>query len=139
MANGYNKVILMGNLTRDPEMRYTPGGTPVTEFGLAVNRRYTTKDGQQKEEVAFVDITAWGRQAEVIHQYMKKGRRIFLEGRLVFDSWTSKDGQKRSKLRVRLDSFQFIGSRQDADESQQPPQEPGGESQVPPDEDDIPF
>jgi len=139
MANGYNKVILMGNLTRDPEMRYTPGGTPVTEFGLAVNRRYTTKDGQQKEEVAFVDITAWGKQAEVIHQYMKKGRRIFLEGRLVFDSWTSSDGQKRSKLRVRLDNFVFLGSRQDAGESQEPLPAAGSESQVPPDEDDIPF
>jgi len=139
MANGYNKVILMGNLTRDPEMRYTPSGTPVTEFGLAVNRRYTTKDAQQKEEVAFVDITAWGRQAEVIHQYMKKGRRLFLEGRLVYDAWTSKDGQKRSKLRVRLDSFQFMDGPRDGDAPQESPSPPDAAPQTPVDDDDIPF
>ncbi len=107
----YNRVILMGNLTRDPELRYTPSGQAVTDFRIAINRRTKTPDGEQKDSVTFVDVTAWGRQAETISEYMAKGRAIFLEGRLSLDEWTSQDGQRRSKLRVVLESFQFVSPR----------------------------
>lgn len=110
----YNRVILMGNLTRDPELRYLPSGMALCEFGLAVNRRYRDRDDNQKDEVCFVDITAWGRQAETINQYMSKGRAILIEGRLKFDQWTSQDGQKRSKLSVVAERFQFVGGREGA-------------------------
>lgn len=110
MAN-LNKVFLMGNLTRDPEVSYTPKGTAVAKIGLAVNRQWTGEDGEKKEEVTFVDVEAWGRQAETIGQYMSKGRPIFIEGRLKLDSWEDKEThQKRSKLKVVLESFQFIGA-----------------------------
>lgn len=109
MAN-LNKVFLMGNLTRDPELRYTPSGTPVCEFGLAVNRRFTTKAGEQREETCFVDVTMWGRRGVVISEYLTKGRPIFIEGRLRFDSWETADG-RRSKLRVVAEDFQFMGAR----------------------------
>jgi len=113
MAN-FNKVILMGNLTRDPELRYTPKGQAVARLGLAVNRRYTTDTGEAKEETTFVDIDAWGKQAELISQYLKKGNPIFIEGRLKFDQWDDKNtGQKVSKLRVVLEGFQFVGGRAD--------------------------
>ena len=112
MAN-LNKVFLMGNLTRDPELRYTPGGTAVCEFGMAMNRTWTGKDGQKRDETCFVDCQAWARTGEVITEYCKKGRPIFVEGRLNFSSWEGKDGQKRSKLRVTVDNFQFIGGRPD--------------------------
>jgi single-strand DNA-binding protein len=108
MAN-FNKVILMGNLTRDPELRYTPSGTPVCEFGLATNRSYTTRDGEQREEPCFVDITMWGRRGEVISEYLSKGSPIFVEGRLQFDTWETSDG-KRSKLSVVAENFEFLGS-----------------------------
>lgn len=112
MAN-FNKVYLMGNLTRDPELRYTPKGQAVVKLGLAVNRRYTTESGETREEVTFVDIDAWGKQAEVISQYCKKGKPLFVEGRLKLDQWDDKTtGQKRSALRVHLEGFQFIGSPQ---------------------------
>ena len=113
MAN-FNKVFLMGNLTRDPELRYTAGGTAVAGFGVAVNRRFKRQDGEQHEETCFVDVTAWGRQAEVVSEYLKKGRPIFLEGRLQLDSWEDKQGQKRNKLKVVLENFQFIGGRDQA-------------------------
>lgn len=110
MAN-YNKVFLMGNLTRDPELRYTPKGQAVAKLGLAVNRRYTTETGEAREETTFVDIDAWGKQAEVLCQYCKKGRPLFVEGRLKLDQWDDKTtGQKRSALRVVLEGFQFIGA-----------------------------
>lgn len=112
MAN-FNKVFLMGNLTRDPELRYTPSGTAVCGFGLAVNRTWKSKDGEKKEETCFVDCQAWARTAEVISEYCKKGRPLFVEGRLTFDSWEDRSGQKRSKLRVTVDNFQFIGGRGD--------------------------
>lgn len=106
----YNKVILLGNLTRDPELRYTPKGTAVARLGLAVNRRYTTDAGEQKEEVTFIDIDAFGKQAELISQYLRKGNPLFLEGRLKLDQWDDKNtGQKVSKLRVVLEAFQFVG------------------------------
>ncbi len=108
----FNKVILAGNLTRDPEMRYTPKGTAVVRITLAVNRTYTGEDGQKKEEVSFIDVDAWGRQAEVISQYMKKGRPLLVEGRLKQDTWEDKNThQKQSKIKVVLEGFSFIDSR----------------------------
>ncbi len=110
----FNKVILMGNLTRDPELRVTAGGHSICKLGLATSRVYTTKDGERREETTFVDIDAFGKQAEVISKYMRKGRPIMVEGRLKLDQWES-DGQKRSKLSVVLENFQFLGSRDDND------------------------
>jgi single-strand DNA-binding protein len=110
----FNKVLLMGNLTRDPQMKYLPSQTAVCEFGIASNRKFRTQGGEDREEVCFVDCTAFGRTGEVINQYMQKGRPIFIEGRLKFDSWDDKQsGQKRSKLGVVVDNFQFIGGRED--------------------------
>jgi single-strand DNA-binding protein len=115
MAN-LNRVLLIGNLTRDPEVRYTPKGTAVAEIGLAVNRVYSGEDGERKEETTFVDVTLWARQAEVAGQYLKKGRPVFIEGRLQLDSWEDKQtGQKRSRLRVVGENLQLLGSRQDAE------------------------
>lgn len=109
MAN-FNKVFLMGNMTRDPELRYTPSGTPVCEFGLAVNRRYTTSAGEQREETCFVDVSMWGRRGVVVSEYFTKGKPIFVEGRLKYDSWDSADG-RRSKLTVVAEDFQFMDRR----------------------------
>jgi single-strand DNA-binding protein len=111
MAN-FNKVILAGNLTRDPELRYTPKGTAIASFGLAINRKWKSETGEAKEEVTFVDVEAWDRQAEVVAQYFKKGRPILVEGRLKFDQWEDKNThQKQSKLKVRLESFSFIDTK----------------------------
>jgi single-strand DNA-binding protein len=107
----FNKVILMGNLTRDPEMRVTPNGHSICKLGLAVSRNYSTREGERREETTFVDIDAFGKQAEVIAKYMRKGRPIMVEGRLKLDQWESNEGQKRSKLGVVLENFQFLGSR----------------------------
>ena len=108
----YNKVSLMGNLTRDPQMKYLPSQTAVVEFGLACNRRYKTQSGEQKEEVTFVDCTAFGRTGEVINQYFTKGKPIFIEGRLKYDQWEDKQGGgKRHKLTVVIESFEFVGGR----------------------------
>jgi single-strand DNA-binding protein len=113
MAN-FNKVYLMGNLTRDPEMRVTPKGTAICQFGLAISRSWKDESGQTREETAFVDIEAWGKQGEVISKYCSKGRPLFVEGRLKFDQWEDKTTQqKRSKLKVVLENFQFIGGRGD--------------------------
>jgi single-strand DNA-binding protein len=113
MAN-FNKVYLMGNLTRDPEMRVTPKGTAICQFGLAISRSWKDESGQTREETAFVDIEAWGKQGEIISKYCTKGRPLFVEGRLKFDQWEDKtSGQKRSKLKVVLENFQFIGGRGD--------------------------
>jgi single-strand DNA-binding protein len=145
----FNKVILMGNLTRDPELRYTPKGKAVARIGLAVNRTWRTETGEQREEVAFVDVDAFGRQAETIAQYMKKGSPLLVEGRLVLHTWEDKQtNQKQSKLRVTLESFTFVGSAQNRDAGggaagettksrpAEPPQEPVEE---PPSDDDVPF
>lgn len=105
----YNKVFLMGNLTRDIELKHVAGNQAVAEIGLAVNRRYRTKEGEDREETTFVDCEAWGRTAEVMKQYLSKGRAVFIEGRLKLDQWTDKDGGKRSKMRVVVENFQFIG------------------------------
>lgn len=113
----FNKVILMGNLTRDPETRVTATGLTICKLGLAVSRVYSTKDGERKEETTFVDIDAFGKQAEVITKYMRKGKPIHIEGRLRLDQWESQDGQKRSKLNVVLENFQFVGGRDDGDSS----------------------
>jgi single-strand DNA-binding protein len=110
MAGSYNKVLLMGNLTRDVELRHTSGNQPVANIGLAVNRRWRTPEGEQREEVTFVDCEAWGKTAETLSKYVSKGRPLFIEGRLKLDQW-EKDGQKFSKLKVVVDGFQFIDSK----------------------------
>ena len=111
MAN-VNKVILIGNVTRDPEVKFTPKGSAVTEIGLAINRSYSLDNGEKREEVTFIDVTFWGRQAETIGQYLKKGSPLYVEGRLQLDTWDDKQsGQKRSKLRVIGENFQFLGTR----------------------------
>ncbi len=149
----YNRVILLGNLTRDPQLRYLPSNMAVCEFGLATNRRWRDRDGNQKEEVCFVDVEAFGRQAETINQYMGKGRPILIEGHLRLDSWTGQDGQKRSRLRVVVDSFQFVGGRveqsggsaergpgREEHPAPEAPGRPGPEPEdLPPAGDDIPF
>jgi single-strand DNA-binding protein len=109
----YNKVILVGNLTRDPEVKYTPKGTAITDIGLAVNRTYSTDSGEKREEVTFIDITLWGRTAEIVGEYCKKGRPLMVEGRLQLDTWDDKaTGQKRSKLKVVGENIQLLGSRE---------------------------
>lgn len=110
MAN-LNKVMLMGNLTRDPEISYLPSQTAICKIGLAVNRSWTAQDGQKKEETTFVDCTAFGKTGEVIGKYLKKGRPIFIEGRLQYRTWEAQDGSKRSKLDVIVEGFQFIDSK----------------------------
>lgn len=111
MAGSYNKVLLMGNLTRDVEIRHTSGNTAVANFGLAVNRRFRTQSGENREETTFVDCEAWGRTAEVMGQYLSRGRPVFVEGRLKLDEWEDKNGGgKRSKLRVVVENFQFVDS-----------------------------
>lgn len=146
MAN-FNKVMLMGNLTRDPQLSYTPSQTAVVDFGLAVNRKWKGQDGENKEETCFVDCRAFGRTAENINKYLAKGRPLFVEGRLTFDSWTAQDGTKRSKHRVTVENFQFLGGpgggqagankpEQDVSEKSPEAEEVGGNSAG---ADDIPF
>ncbi|HEY3863561.1 MAG TPA: single-stranded DNA-binding protein [Verrucomicrobiae bacterium] len=150
----FNKVILAGNLTRDPELRYLPKGTAVARIGLAVNRTWKSESGESKEEVTFIDVEAFGRQAEVIAQYMRKGRPLLVEGRLKLDTWEDKNThQKQSKLKVVLETFSFIDSRGDGNSAGGPPGEAprrpapapkpaeasdGGEASGP-EEDDVPF
>jgi len=146
----FNKVILLGNLTRDPEVRYTPKGSAVADLGIAVNRQYTLENGEKREEVTFVDVTFWGRTAEVAGEYLKKGRPVFIEGRLQLDTWDDKQsGQKRSRLKVIGETMQMLGSRGGAadtgDEGDRPSRsakptaapKPPGPSE--PDDDEIPF
>lgn len=159
--NGFNKVIVAGNLTRDPELRYTSSGRAVARISLAVNRKWRDPEsGESREEVTFVDVDAWGKQAEVIGQYLKKGRPILIEGRLKLDTWEDKQTQqKRSRLGVVLESFTFLDSgntregggggggfesaappRQRPAVSNQPPASSGPDSDsMPPEEDDVPF
>ena len=116
-----NKVLLMGNLTRNPEIRYTPGGSAVCEFGMAINRRFMQANGQEKDETCFVDITVWGKQAESSSRFLQKGSSVFVEGRLVYDQWTEKEtGNKRSRLRIYAERVQFLDRRDQAGQ-------PGGE------------
>ena len=108
-----NKVMLIGNLTRDPEIKYTPKGTAIADIGLAVNRTYSTDSGEKREEVTFIDVTLWGRVAEIVGEYCKKGRPLYVEGRLQLDTWDDKTtGQKRSKLKVVGENIQLLGSRE---------------------------
>lgn len=111
MAGNFNKVILLGNLTRDVEVRHTSGNNAVANIGLAVNRRWRTPEGEQREEVTYIDCEAWGKQAETLAKYVSKGRPLFIEGRLKLDQW-EKEGQKFSKLRVVIENFQFVDSRE---------------------------
>ena len=113
MAN-LNKVMLIGNLTRDIELKYTPKGSAIAELGLAINRKYKTDSGELKEETTFVDVTLWGRQAEIAKEYLSKGKPVYIEGRLQLDTWDDKQtGQKRSKLKVTGEAMQLLGSRGD--------------------------
>jgi single-strand DNA-binding protein len=148
----YNRVILMGNLTRDIELRYTPAGTPVTEVGLAVNDRRKNQNGEWVDETTFVDVTFWGRTAEVASEYLSKGSPVFIEGRLKLDTW-EKDGQKNYKLRVVCDRMQLLGSRGDGPSRSSAPRNeysesragaehqsaPSGDHAGSASEDDIPF
>ena len=126
--SSFNKVILMGNLTRDPQVKHPPSNTVVAEFGLACNRRFKTASGEDREEVAFVDCTAFGRQAQTIAQYCTRGNPLFVEGRLKYDQWDEKlspgglegAARKRSKLSVVVENFQFVGSRESGS-AQSPP------------------
>lgn len=109
----FNKVYLMGNLTRDPEVRTTPSGLKIAKLGLAVNRRYRTRDNETKEETTYVDIDAFGPQADVLEKYCQKGSPLFVEGRLRLEQWQTNTGENRSKLSIVLENFQFIGGRGD--------------------------
>ena len=117
----FNKVVLIGNLTRDPELRYTPSGTAVADFRIAVNRRRRDDSGGRRNEATFVNVTAWGHNAEVIANRFAKSQPIFLEGRLALDQWTDKTGQRRSKLYVILERFQFLTPRRSSSRDQRPP------------------
>lgn len=109
MAN-FNQVILLGNLTRDVELRHTQSGQALAKFGMAINRKWKSDGGEQKESTCFVDLTAWGRQAEVLSQYVKKGSQLFVQGRLEYSTWEAEGGGKRSKLEVVVENFQFVGA-----------------------------
>ena len=155
----FNKVILLGNLTRDPEIRYTPKGSAVCDLGIAVNRQYTLENGERREEVTYVDVVLWARLAEIAAEYLKKGRPVFIEGRLQLDTWDDKQsGQKRSKLRVIGETMQMLGSRTgtaaagggggaagDAGDEDRParaatpPPRPAASAAAEPDDDEIPF
>ena len=146
----FNKVLLLGNLTRDPEVRYTPKGSAVADLGLAVNRNYTTESGEKREEVTFVDVTFWGRTAEVAGEYLKKGRLVFIEGRRQLDTWDEKQsGQKRSKRKVIGEMRQMLGSRpgggSEVEEGERPARSgkaaapPKASAPSEPDDDEIPF
>ncbi len=137
----YNKIILMGNLTRDPQLSYLPSQTPVVEIGLAVNHKYKDQQGQMQDKVCFVDCRSIGRQAETLSKYMKKGRPLLIEGRLEFDQWEAQDGSKRSKHRVFIERFTFVDSQQGGgggqggyapQQQQQPQQQYGGQPQQAP-------
>jgi len=147
----FNKVILLGNLTRDPEVRYTPKGSAVCDLGIAINRQYTLDSGEKREEVTYVDVVLWSRLAEIAGEYLKKGRPVFIEGRLQLDTWDDKQtGQKRSKLRVIGETMQLLGGRPPGAAGGTPAE--GGEARpakstpppkagaaAEPDDDEIPF
>ena len=147
MAN-FNKVILAGNLTRDPELRYTPKGTAIAKIGLAINRKWKSETGEMKEETTFVDVDAFGKTAETIGQYLKKGRPILIEGRLRYQTWEDKQsGQKKSKLGVIMENFQFMDSGGGRGEGTPAPSRPAPaaaapeapDAEPPHEGDDVPF
>lgn len=141
----YNKIILLGNLTRDPQLSYTPSQTAVVDFGMATNRKWKSQDGTEREEVCFVDCRMFGKRAEVISKYLKKGNPLFVEGRLSFESWQGKDGTKHSRHRVMVETFEFVGQRDNAAPSQTSPQNSPQTNENPeyqpdfPGDDNIPF
>jgi single-strand DNA-binding protein len=142
----YNRVLLMGNLTRNPEIRYTPSGTAVADLGVAVNESFKNKAGESVERTCFVDVVVWGRQAETAAEYLHKGSPVFVEGRLQLDQWENQEGEKRSKLRVRADRVQFLGSPARGAEYGDAPSaaSTGHEAPAPSnteavDDDDVPF
>ncbi len=139
----FNKVILMGNLTRDPQLRYTPSGAPVCNFDLAMNRAYTTQGGEKKDEVCFISVVVWGKQAESSGQYLAKGRSVLVEGHLQQRSWETPEGQKRSKHEVVAERVQFLGGKPGANGNGGAPAEEAepamaGASRSPA-EDEVPF
>ena len=133
----YNKVLIMGNLTRDPELKQTPSSQPVAQIGIAMNRKFKDREGNMREETTFVDCEAWGRTAEVMAQYLSKGKPVFVEGRLKLDQWQDKEGNNRSKLKVVIESFQFIDSK--GGQSSTPPATAAAAPPSAPPADDIPF
>jgi single-strand DNA-binding protein len=142
-----NRVFILGRLTRDPEVRYTPKGTAVSELGVAINRTYKAQDGTTREETCFVDVEVWGRQAETCKEFLAKGREVFIEGSLKLDQWTDTEGKKKSKLGVRADRVQFIGGRgtgegaaaRPARAAQDDGPPPPNDADAPAEDDDIPF
>ena len=136
MAN-YNKVFLMGNLTRDPQLRYTPNKQAVCDFGLAITRKWKGADGQMHEDVCFVDCTAWAGRAETLAKYLSKGRPLFVEGRLNYRTWDGPDGKKKSKLDVVVDQFQFIDSAKGRPAAQGAGAPPAGGAAAPPQSQDA--
>lgn len=141
-----NRVLLMGNVTRDPEVKYTPKGTAIAQIGMAINRTWSDDSGQKKEEVTFVDVEFFGRVAEIAGQYVKKGNPLFVEGRLKLDTWDDKaTGQKRSKMKVVCENMQLMGGKPSGEQKpqQRPPAAPPPRPQADPDldaaPDDIPF
>lgn len=150
----YNRVIMLGNLTRDIELRYTPNGTAIAKCGIATNRKFKSQTGEQKEEVCFVDITIFGRAAEIANQYLRKGRKVLIEGRLVYEQWTDQSGNKRSRHSVAVESLKMVDNKNDngqnsntggtnqryaqqASSSQQPQQQEIPEIDI--NDDEIPF
>jgi len=128
--SSYNRVILLGNLTREPQIRFTPSQTAVVDFGVATNRRWKAQDGSDKTETCFVDCTMFGKRAEVIGKFFHKGTPIFIEGRLTFESW-EKDGVKRSKLKVTIENFEFVGGAKDGDpQADQSDQQPAADDEI---------
>lgn len=152
----YNRIVLLGNLTRDPQLSYTPGNVAVCKFGLATNHRFRDREGNTREDTCFVDCTVFGRAGETFNQYMSKGRSVLIEGRLSWSQWTTPEGDKRSKHEVIVDNFQFVGGGRGeggdaegspggrapvraASGSAGPGREPGREEPPPPTDDDVPF
>lgn len=133
----FNKVILVGNLGRDPELRYTPQGTPVCSFSMATNERRKDKQGEMQDTTTWFRVTLWGRQAETASQYLTKGRPVYIEGRLRVEEWTDRDGKPRHTLEVHATDMQFIGGRQDSEEQQSAPARQAEPADIP--DDDIPF
>ena len=135
----FNKVILMGNLTRDPDLRYTPSGAPVCNFDLAVNRSYTTQAGERKDEVCFMTIVVWGKQAESSGQYLAKGRQALVEGHLQQRTWETPEGQKRSKLELVAERVQFVGPKPGNGNGGNGASAPEADAGAPANADEVPF
>ena len=146
----YNRIVLVGNLTRDPQLSYTPSNTPVCKFGIATNRKWRDRDGNMREDVCFIDCTIFGRSAETFNQYMSKGRMALVEGRLRLDQWTTPEGEKRSKHEVQVDNFTFLGGGRGGEGGRRDSAEPGThttpvpagadfDEPPPPTDDDLPF